>query len=472
MEAIAERPDGTRVPFLPYPTPLRDASGALVGAVNMLVDISEQKAGQLALQASEERLRRLSETLEQRVAERTRELAEANERLRAEVEERTRAEAALSQAQKMEAIGQLASGIAHDFNNLLAAIIGNLELLETRLSDERLRKLATAAARSAHRGAKLNEQMLAFSRKQRLAPRSIDLNALLGGTAEMLRRTLGGTVAVETRLAGDLWPALVDPTQVELMVLNLAINARDAMPAGGAVRIETRNARVAPGERAADLVPGDYVAIAVTDSGTGMSDDVLARACEPFFTTKDPGKGSGLGLSQVYGVARQSGGALRIRSRPGDGTAVEVYLPRAGAEPETTKGGAADAASRQEPRRQATVLVVDDQADVREVAMVQLETLGYRAIEAASAANAIDILSEARDVDLVLADYAMPGMSGAELADAVRRLRPSLPVVIATGYVDTSAMDGRLAEAVLLKKPYRMSELASAIETTLADRAE
>ncbi len=473
-EAILERPDGTRIPFAPYPTPLRDASGKLIGAVNMLVDIRERQeandaraylgaiiecsddaivsktlegivtswnrgaeaifgytaeemigqpitrlfpadrlleedvilerirrgervdhfetvrrckdgrqidvsvtispvrdvsgrivgASKIARDITDKKraeaaLRDLNDRLEQRVGERTRELAEANNRLLTETAERERTEAELLQAQKMDAVGQLVSGLAHDFNNLLAAILGNLELLEMRLSDPHLVKLAQAAARSARHGAKLNEQMLAFSRKQYLSPKPVDLNELVLGTQDLLRRSLGGNVEITAALADGLWSALVDPHQLELVLLNLAINARDAMPAGGRVEIRTRNVNAGERNKPAELAPGDYVMISVTDSGTGMSPEVLARACEPFFTTKEPGKGSGLGLAQVYGLAQQSGGGMRIASAAGKGTTVAIYLPRSLAEPQRS-AEARNAAGRAGLSRRARVLVVDD----------------------------------------------------------------------------------------------------------------
>ena len=463
-EAIAERPDGRRVPFLPFPTPLRDGDGRLIGAVNLLVDISERKAAEEALRASEERYRHLSETLEERVAERTRELAEANRQLQEEAAERQRAQAALHQAQKMEAVGQLASGIAHDFNNLLTAVLGNLELVEARLADDHLRRLVQAASRAAMRGARLNEQILAFSRKQHLAPRPVDLNALVADMSELLRRTLGGTIEVATVLAADLWPALVDATQIEMVLLNLAINARDAMPAGGTVRISTRNAD--PREvKAAGLAAGDYVCVAVVDDGMGMPAPVLARACEPFFTTKGPGKGSGLGLSQAFGVARQSGGDISISSTVGEGTTVAIYLPRSVAKPLPSRGSRRIA----EPtaKRGITVLVAEDQPDVREVAVAHLEALGYQVVQAANGRTALGLIGDGTEIDLMIADYAMAEMNGIELAEAARARRPDLPIVIMTGYSDISAIDAQIPNALLLKKPYRLADLAASVQSAL-----
>jgi PAS domain S-box-containing protein len=584
-EAILERPDGTRVALLPYPTPLRDAAGTLLGAVNLLVDITDRKAAESAraylaavvdssddaivskdlngivtswnrgaetvfgyraeemigrptavlfppdrlqeddailarlrrgekidhfetvrrrkdgceidvsltispvLDASgriigtskiarditerkraEAVLRDLNENLERRVAERTRELTEAVERERAQAKEREQAEAALLQAQKMEAVGQLAAGVAHDFNNLLTAILGNLELLDMKLGDERLRKLAQAAMRAAQRGAKLNEQMLAFSRKQHLAPASIDLNALVMGIEDMLRRTLGGLVEVKTALVSDLWPALVDPRQLELVLLNLMINARDAMPFGGQVLIETRNIKASTLDKSVGLAPGDYVRISVVDTGEGMGEEVLARACEPFFTTKGPDRGSGLGLAQVYGVAQQSGGGVRIKSAVGQGTTVEVYLPRSLAQAEAATEWR-DGKRSQTIGSRATVLVIDEQEDVREVIAAHLDALGYQVIQAASGQAALDLLNGHRTgIDVLIADYAMPGMSGIELAEAVRATHPDLPVIIATGYADTTSFDSRIENAALLKKPYRMNELGAAVEYALRRR--
>jgi PAS domain S-box-containing protein len=471
-EAVAERPDGTRVPFLPFPTPLRDETGAVVGAINLLVDISERKTAEQALRESEERYRQLTEFLEQRVAERTRELSEANRRLSDEIAERERAETALRQAQKMEAVGQLVSGIAHDFNNLLTAILGNLELAESRVEDERTLRLVRAAARAALRGAQLNEQMLAFSRKQNLAPRPVNLNALIAEMSELLNRALGGTVELQTVLDPGLWPALVDPTQIELVVLNLVVNARDALPGAGSVVITTRNCRVEDADRNPELslMPGEYACIAVSDDGAGMTEAVLAHVFEPFFTTKEPGKGSGLGLAQVYGVARQSGGDVAIRSAVGQGTTVELYLPRS--RDEVAPDAAHRGSAHRREQRPLTVLVVDDEADVREVAAALLDGLGYQLVQAANGAAALDIIREG-GIDLVVTDYAMAGMNGIELAQAARATHPELPVVIMTGFsdVDSIGSDG-LDDVVLLKKPYRLDGLRAAVQEALGSESE
>jgi CheY-like chemotaxis protein len=309
--------------------------------------------------------------------------------------------------------------------------------------------------------------MLAFSRKQHLTPASIDLNALVMGIEDMLRRTLGGLVEVKTALVSDLWPALVDPRQLELVLLNLAINARDAMPLGGQMLIETRNVKASTLDKSVGLAPGDYVRISVVDTGEGMSEEVLAHACEPFYTTKGPDRGSGLGLAQVYGVAQQSGGGVRIKSAVGQGTTVEVYLPRSLAHAEAATEWR-DGKRSQTLGSRATVLVIDEQEDVREVIAAHLDALGYQAIQAASGRAALDLLNDHRiGIDALIADYAMPGMSGIELAEAVRATHPDLPVIIATGYTDTTSFDSRIENAALLKKPYRMNELGAAVEYAL-----
>ena len=394
-------------------------------------------------------------------------VSDAVERLTKEKRKRKTAEDALSRATRMEVLGQLTGGLAHDFNNLLTAILGNLELVEMRLgADEMLRKMVQTATRSAQRGAKLTEQLLAFSRRQHLASQPIDLNTAVSGMSEMLARTLGGGMELRTALADDLWPALIDQTQIEVALLNLVMNARDAMGVGGTILVGTRNVRTDQRDFSDDLVPGDYVALSVADSGEGMTAEVLAKAFEPFFTTKEVGKGTGLGLSQVYGLARQSGGTVRIRSKPGAGTEVDIYVPRALGVTKPEQPQAAGDVAEATVRR-GTVLIVDDQEEVREIAAIHLEALGYEIIQAANGRAALDLLEVggAPAMDVLLVDYAMPGISGAEVIRAARQARPNLPAVLMTGYADADALGEELRHVALLKKPFRLHELEAALDS-------
>jgi CheY-like chemotaxis protein len=314
--------------------------------------------------------------------------------------------------------------------------------------------------RAVDRGAQLTHRLLAFSRKQHLQPRPVDINRLVAGLGDLVARTLGGTIQVRMALADGLWPALVDPTQIELALLNLAINARDAMPDVGVLTIATRNAAVAG--PADDLASGNYVVLEVIDTGTGMSEEVLARAFEPFFTTKDVGKGTGLGLSQVYGVVNQLGGTVRLDSRVGQGTTVALYLPRSEAEPaEETESRSA--ATRQ---REAVVMVVDDDPDVRELAVESLSQLGYRVVEAASGMAALALIDRGQVVDLLVADFAMPGMNGRVFANEAKLRRPGLRVLYVTGYAEASALALEPGE-ILLEKPFRIVELAKHVAEML-----
>jgi PAS domain S-box-containing protein len=373
----------------------------------------------------------------------------------------------LRQAQKMEAVGQLTGGIAHDFNNLLTGILGNLELLRSRMKDERGQRLLQNAVRSADRGAQLTGQLLAFSRRQHLAPRPTDLNRLVDGMQGMLLSTLGGTIRIETVLRPDLWPALADPTPIELAILNLAINARDAMPTGGTIIVETENVVLRrPPEQPEEPSPGEYVAVSVKDTGAGMEPRILARVFEPFFTTKEVGKGSGLGLSQVWGVARQLGGGVRIESRLGEGTIVTIYLPRA---------TAAALVTDRERRRCSdanldgtVVLLADDDPDARTALTAMLGELGCSVIEAESGAAAVRALADSyRRIDIVLLDFAMPEMNGVEVERRARALRPDVPIIFVTGYAD----DGELGEIAgserILQKPLRIAELAATLARSL-----
>jgi PAS domain S-box-containing protein len=370
-------------------------------------------------------------------------------------------EAQLRQAQKMEAIGQLTGGIAHDFNNLLTVVLGNLELLQGRLQDERSMRHLRAAQRAAQRGGELTHQLLAYARRQTISPRPVDLAALIAGMHELLQRSLGGLVRVNTTLDAGLWPAFCDPTQLELMLLNLAINARDAMPAGGVIDIAAHNVPHT-GKLPSELDPGDYVSIAVIDSGSGMSREIRERAFEPFFTTKEPGKGSGLGLAQVWGLAQQFGGTVLLDSAPGRGTTVQVFLPRADAiaPAELTPPESANTARK----AGGVILIVDDDADARDIAAAFIEQDGYVVRLAASGQDGLACM-ERSDISLALVDYAMPDMSGSEFARQAQQRKAGLPVVYITGNPDALAAEAIAAPVVI--KPYTRAELAGAVRQAL-----
>ncbi len=410
-------------------------------------------------------LESLNAELENRVAERTAELARANAELEGRVEERTRErEAALAQVhemQKLESLGQLTGGVAHDFNNLLMAILGNLELVRKRVDDERAVRLVDGAIQGAERGASLTKRMLAFARRQELKPEAVDIAKLVDSMIEMLRRSVGPTIEITTEFEPGLAPTRVDPNQLELALLNLSVNARDAMPNGGHLNITARADRVAAGQMPG-LEPGDYIFIEITDTGCGMDEATLRRAAEPFFTTKDRGRGTGLGLSMVDGLVGQSGGAMRIGSRPGFGTTVELWLPASPAGEADREHPAAPSIAGE--TRTLRVLVVDDDPIVRASTVAMIEDLGHRALEAASAADALEVLRSAPQVDAVITDYAMPGVTGTALAANLGRIRPGLPVIIATGYADMLPQASTLPR---LDKPYRQKELAALLETLL-----
>jgi signal transduction histidine kinase/CheY-like chemotaxis protein len=414
-------------------------------------------------------LRRLNETLETRVDERTGELAAANRQLVAQIEERERVEATLRQMQRLEAVGQLTSGVAHDFNNLLTVVLGNVGFLEKGLAaarvDGKLVQRLSYMRSAAERGAKLTQQLLAFSRRQRLEPKPLDLNEAVENMRDLLQSSLGGSVQIETLLRPGLWLALVDPTQIELAVLNLAINARDAMQVGGRLMVETANVTLAAPERPEEPAAGEYVMIAVNDTGSGMTREVLTKVFEPFFTTKDIGKGSGLGLSQVLGFAKQSGGGVRIDTRPQEGSSVKVYLPRAASAEIANSLAPADAAAR--PHLQgAVVLLVDDDGAVREVTASLLRELGYIVREVGSGGAALDLLDRNDDIDLAILDFAMPGMNGADVARQASAKRPGLPILFVTGYADISEL-GEVGEDRVIKKPFVGDELASKVRSAL-----
>jgi PAS domain S-box-containing protein len=384
--------------------------------------------------------------------------------------EKKQAEAHLRQAQKMEAVGQLTGGIAHDFNNLLTVIIGNLELAGTQDADDPfLASCTKQALAAAERGASLTHRLLAFSRQQALQPMRTDLKEMIGGMISLLRRTLGEDIEIEVRLAEGLWPELADKSQAESALLNLAINARDAMPDGGKLTIEASNVTLDAeyAERNAEVEPGDYVMLAVTDTGTGMPPEVVERAFDPFFTTKEIGKGTGLGLSMIYGFAKQSGGHLKIYSELGHGTTVRLYLPRA--TPVQAKPSAPPVAEKDTCGNE-TILVVEDEEAVRKLVVRNLQSMGYRVIEAADAVQAAELLRGDEPIDLLFTDVVLPGgMTGRQLADEARALRPDMQVLFTSGYTQNSIVhQGKLDTGVhLLSKPYRRNDLSRKIREVL-----
>jgi PAS domain S-box-containing protein len=570
-EAIAERPDGTRVPFMAYPTPLHDGSGRLVGAVNMLVDLTAAKE-------AEEARAQLNETLERHVEERTRQLTEALTKLREserrfrlfvgsvtdyaiylldtdgvitnwnagaerikgyraveiigqhfsvfyspkdredglpqralmtaardgrleaegwrvrkdgsrfwanvvidavhddtgeligfakitrDMTERRAVDEQLRQSQKMEAVGQLTNGVAHDFNNLLATIIPNLELAQSHVKDECVLKYQENAIRAAERGAQLTNQLLAFSRRHEVSTEPVDVNQVVSEACEMLPRTIGPTIEIETALDGNAWWAMTEPGQLELAILNLAINARDAMSAGGTLTIATKNIARGNRRRLPAVDPGDYVMISVADTGTGMSEEVCSRAFEPFFTTKEVHKGTGLGLSMVYGFAKQSGGTVTIDSEIDNGTTVRIYLPRAPHRSADTEER--DEQSRWNAGPPSRILVVDDNSAVRAITAIMLRTFGHDAIEATGGQEALDLLARDRQFDLLMVDLAMPNMHGDEFAVRARELIPGMPTLFVTGYAEPGQLSQR-TQREILKKPFRRAQLAEKLRHIL-----
>jgi signal transduction histidine kinase len=393
--------------------------------------------------------------------------AESLERQRTAIDELNQR---LSQSQKMEAMGQLTGGVAHDFNNLLTVILGNAEHLAERLAaNKELHKIADDIATAAERGSDLTRSLLAFARKQPLTPKDIDIGQKILGMEQLLRRTLGEHIECEFQFDPGLWLASVDPGQLASALLNLVLNARDAMPSGGKLTVEVRNISLGESDMDVngDALPGDYVVVAVTDTGSGMSAEVAGRAFEPFFTTKEIGKGTGLGLSMVYGFARQSGGWMQIRSEPERGTAVKLFFPRVGA-PQTN--ATPSVGQRATVAGNESVLVVEDNAMVREYVESELKALGYRVIVTRNAPAALDILRGSEKIDLMFSDVVMPGgMFGPELAKEAARLRPQLRVLLTSGYTEhpVEALDGLGQEVRILNKPYRRRELAAALRSAL-----
>ena len=442
-----------------------DAAQRPIRVVGVYADVTEHKRSIVQLRA-------FTETLEERVRERTADLER-------EYAARQKAEEALRQAHKIEAVGQLTGGIAHDFNNLLTVVLGGLEAIGRQLTTlpesaaaSRIARAKDMALQGAQRAVTLTSRLLAFSRQQPLAPQALDANKLVAGICELLRRTLGEAVALETVLAGGLWSTFADSNQLENAVLNLALNARDAMPNGGRLTIETANCYLDEAYVAALAEPvmrGQYVMIAVADTGAGMDSGTLDKAFEPFFTTKDVGKGTGLGLSQVYGFVRQSAGHVKIYSEVGEGTTVKIYLPRHRGESDSVKAG--DGAL--DPVRAIgteTILVVEDDDALRAYTTESLRELGYRVLEAAGGAAALEILKEDNNVDLLFTDVVMPGgINGRELADEAVRRRPGLKVLFTTGYTRNAIVHhGRLDPGIhLIGKPFSFQELAANVRARL-----
>jgi PAS domain S-box-containing protein len=439
---------------------VRGADGSLKSLVGVCSDITARKTAEIErenlleqLAAERTALAELTATLEQRVEQRTADLMK-------EVAAREKAQEQLRQAQKMETIGQLTGGVAHDFNNLLMAVMGNLDLLRKRLPDDpRLQRLVDGALQGAERGASLTQRLLAFARQQDLRAVPVDLSGLVQGMGNLLERSLGPRVALRLDLPEGLPPARIDANQLELAILNLAINARDAMPDGGSIEIKVAKHQV---QNDAVLKPGTYLKLSVIDTGAGMTPDILKRAIEPFFSSKPLGKGTGLGLSMVHGLVVQLGGTLELSSAVGKGSAVTMVLPIATSAPEAET----PAAAPQQVKRSAVILFVDDDPLIAMSTTEMLEDLGHRVIGASSALHALDILRSEQPIDLMVTDHVMPGMTGIELAAATREVRPSLPILLATGYAELP--EGTQVDLPRLAKPYHQDQLRDRLEQLLA----
>jgi PAS domain S-box-containing protein len=429
-EHLHVRKDGSRLWAHVVIDPLRDEDGRLLGFAKIIRDVTERHQAQAEL-------------------------------------ERTRA--ALAQSQKMDAVGQLAGGVAHDLNNLLTTVIGNLDLLQRRGAvADRHQTLIQAAQRGAEDSASLVAKLLAFSRKQVLEPQVMDVNKFVSGASQLLRSALGEGINFEVVLAGGMWRTMVDPTLLEAALLNLTINARDAMPTGGRVTIETANAFLDDDyARANDIAPGQYVMLAVSDTGEGMDDSILARAFEPFYTTKPIGMGSGLGLSQVYGFVKQSGGHIKLYSESGRGTTAKIYLPRLAADSGAEL--ASPPVKSSTPAGHELILVVEDNDDVRRFTCEVLDHLGYRVLEAASAAPALRLIDQRDDISLLLTDVVLPEMNGRLLAEEALRRRPGLKVVFTSGYTQNAIVHhGRLEAGVhFVGKPYKLDSLGRKLRDVL-----
>jgi PAS domain S-box-containing protein len=462
----SHRDGSTRHALMNY-VPRHGPDGAVNGFYIFVIDETERKK-------TEEALRNLNETLEERVSARTEQLAQANQRLQNEMFERERAEDALRHAQKMEAVGQLTGGIAHDFNNMLTGIIGSLDLMQRYIANGRadeIGRFTEAAVSSANRAAALTHRLLAFSRRQSLDRKKLDVNELVHSLEDLIRRTKGDPIELELRLTDNAWPVSTDVSQLENALLNLVINARDAMPDGGKLLIETANVYL-DGSDITTLEPvkaGDYLMLAVSDNGTGMTPSVRSKAFDPFFTTKPIGQGTGLGLSMIYGFAQQSGGHVSLDSVPGQGTCVRLYLPRLKT-PELQAAEVEPVSVTPPTASGETVMVVEDDPAVRMLVLDLLKELGYRGYEAQDATSALPLLESDARIDLLVTDVGLPGMNGRQLAEIARQHRPGLKVLFMTGYAQKAAeRQGFLEDGMdMVAKPFALQLLASKIRTMLS----
>ena len=441
----------------PIRTPFAEAGAIAATLVEVAAEL--QRRGDLIAQDHA--------ALEARVAERTRDLEN-------EIARRSETEVQLRQAQKMEAVGQLTGGIAHDFNNMLAIVLGNLEMVQRRMGrgDNDVLRYVDNAIDGAQRGASLTHRLLAFSRQQPLSAVVTDPNALIAGMAELIRRTIGEHIKLETVQSGGLWRTLIDGGQLEQAIVNLAVNSRDAMDSGGRLTIETFNASLddAYTQQHPDVPSGQYVVIAVSDNGTGMSREIVSKAFDPFFTTKDVGKGTGLGLSQVFGFIRQSGGHVKIYSEPGHGTSVKLYLPRhIGDEPPVAATPLAKALESPTARPSELIVVVEDEDKVRRMVVDALRDLGYVVAHADRGAQGLEVLDKVGGVSLLITDIVMPDMNGRELAEIVRKAKPDFKVLYMTGYTKNAVIhDGKLdADVNFLAKPFTIAQLATKVRAVI-----
>ncbi len=428
----------------------------------------------IRMRGAEQALRQANETLENLVVARTRELTETNRRLEVEIAERRKAEDVLWHAQKLEAVGELTGGIAHDFNNLLAVIVLSMEMIRAAFEQDKVParnkvlRLLTASEAAAERATTLTRQLLAFARRSTLKLGVVTLDEVIVGCEPFLRRALGETISFGVQSEQNLWPCRIDAAQFESVMLNLAVNARDAMPSGGELRIATSNVTIDAKEalHLGELAAGPYVLIKVTDTGTGMDADVAARAFEPFFTTKDVGKGTGLGLSQVYGFIKQSGGHIRIDTKLGRGTTFSLYVPRC--DPAEPAAPVQNATAEAPPTGNETVLVVEDNPEVLDLAVTTISELGYRVLTAVDGSSALDILRTEQPIDLLFSDVVMPGgMNGFELIDQARVIRGRLRALVTSGYANIHRPGTERPDVPLLLKPYHLGDLAKCIRMAL-----